>query len=135
MRSADSAEVSAVTKQPPVRVLVDGINGSKPCFTIKRVFDGKPCGIFGATEGDHTGSGLVWMLGTNDLTSNWRSFLRFSRPFIEELHKHYGFLYNVIDARNTVHIRWLERMGFTLGKVIPEWGIERRKFIYFSKTA
>ena len=134
MRTADRAEVSAVTKQPPISVLVDGIDGSDPCYTIKRASDGKPCGVFGAAESGNPGSGLVWLLGTNDLTTNWRCFLRYSREFLNEMHKHYGFLYNVIDARNKVHIRWLGWMGFTFDKEIPNWGVERRKFILFSKS-
>ena len=138
LRTADRAEVSAVTRQSPLQVLVDGINESDLCFTIKRSSDGRPCGVFGAGGGasgaEDTSSGLVWLLGTDDLTLNGRTFLRYSRSFLNEMHKHYSFLYNVIDARNSVHIRWLGWMGFEFTKEIPHWGVERRKFILFSKA-
>jgi hypothetical protein len=139
LRPADRAEISAVTRQSPLQVLVDGINESNICFTIKRSSDGRPCGVFGAGGGggghpQDTRSGMVWLLGTDDLTLNGRTFLRYSRSFLNEMKKHYSFLYNVIDARNSVHIRWLGWMGFDFIKVIPRWGVEHRKFIMFSKT-
>ena len=132
LRRADLAEISAVTLQPPVRVLIDGITESDPCFTIKTA-RGEPCGLFGVRDAGHSQSAVVWMLGTDDLTANARTFLRFSRKWLDELHKKYRLLYNVIDARNEVHLHWLEWLGFECVKDIPKYGVEKRKFILFRR--
>lgn len=132
LRDADRREVAAVTRESPLRVLVDGVMHSRPCYAIK-TRRGRPCGIFGTRDSDHPESGVVWLLGTNDLTAESRTFIRNSKRILDELHKKYRVLYNVIDARNTVHLRWLEWMGFEFIKEFPKYGVERRKFILFTK--
>ena len=132
LREADLDELSAVTREPPVDVLINGIRQSTPCYTVK-TRDGKPCGIFGTRDSGYPESGVVWMLGTDDITTNSRTFLRYSRGWINELHKKYRLLYNVIDARNKIHIEWLSWMGFEFIKTIPQYGIERRKFLLFNR--
>lgn len=132
LRSADRDEIAAVTLKPPVRVLVDGIAESDPCYTIKTA-GGKPCGLFGVRDSGHPQSAVVWMLGTDDLTNNGRTFLRHSRYWLDELHRNYRLLFNVIDARNSVHQRWLDWMGFDIVQEIEKYGIERRKFLLFRR--
>lgn len=132
LRSADRRELAATTLTSPVRVLVDGVNKSEPSFVIKTA-DGTPCGLFGTRDAGYSESGVVWMLGTDDLTTNARTFLRFSRKWIDELHKKHRLLYNVIDARNEVHLNWLEWLGFECIKDIPRYGVEKRKFILFRR--
>ena len=132
LRSCDRNEIAAVTVRPAVRVLIDGVKQSSPCFTIKTT-DGRPCGIFGTRDSGDPQSGVVWMLGTDDLTANRRTFLRHSKRWLNELHKKYKMLYNVIDARNEVHLNWLEWMGFEFIEEIENYGVEKRKFILFSR--
>lgn len=132
LRPADRREIAAFTRESAVRVLGDGILSSSPCYTIT-LSDGRPIGIFGTRESDHPESALVWLLGTNDLVTHSKTFLRFSRHFLEQFHEKYRLLYNVIDARNTVHLRWLEWLGFDLVQEIPKYGVEQRTFILFRK--
>ena len=131
LRAADRDELSATTFEPPVRVLINGVRTSSPCYTIRRRDGGRPCGIFGTSKSHYPDSGVVWLLGTDDLTRHGKSFIRYSRLWLKELHKHYRLLYNVIDARNKIHIRWLEWMGFDFESDIPKYGIERRHFKFF----
>ena len=132
LRDADRREISAVTRESPVRVLVDGVIYSDPCYVIK-TRRGRPCGIFGTRDSEHPESGVVWLLGTNDLTAESRTFIRNSKQILNELHEKYKTLFNVIDARNAVHLRWLKWMGFELVKTIPKYGVEQRTFILFTK--
>ena len=132
LRRADRNEVAAVTEQSPIRVLIDGINNSSPCYTIKTT-GGKPCGIFGTRDSGYPDSGVVWLLGTDDLVTESKTFIRFSKRWLDELHNHYKLLYNVIDARNEVHLEWLDWMGFEFVKELPRYGVERRKFILFRR--
>ena len=133
LRSADRRELAATSGIAPVRVIVDGITAASKCYTIHSKSEGRPCGIFGTRESDHPESGLVWMLGTDDLTANGRVFLRYSRHWLDELHRNYRLLFNVIDARNLVHRRWLDWMGFDVVQAIEKYGIERRKFLLFRR--
>ncbi len=64
---------------------------------------------------------LVWMLGTDVMVRDPRPFLRESGAIIDELVRQFGTLYNVVDARNTIHIRWLKWCGFTVNPD-PYWG-------------
>ena len=132
LRCADLNEITAVTKRSPLCVLIDGVNQSKPCFTIK-TSTGIPCGIFGTRDSGHSNSGVVWMLGTDDLTAESRTFIRHSRRWLNELHKNYRLLYNVIDARNEVHLKWRDWMGFDFIKEVENYGVEKRKFILFRR--
>jgi hypothetical protein len=132
LRSADRRELAATSGIAPVRVIVDGITAASKCYTIHSKSEGRPCGIFGTRESDHPESGLVWMLGTDGITTISSTFARNSRHWLNELHSDYRLLYNVIDARNTVHINWLSWMQFDFVQDIPKYGIERRHFILFS---
>jgi hypothetical protein len=133
LRGADRREVSAITKQPPLQVIRDGIDASSPCYTIRLTYSGKPCGIFGSREAAYPQSGLVWLVGTDDLITHSTTFLRHSRQWLATMHEHYRLLYNVIDARNEVHLRWLEWLGFEFIQDVPRYGVERRKFILFRR--
>ena len=132
LRKADRREISAFTRESPLSVLESGILSSTPCYAITR-HDGTCIGIFGTRDSDHPDSGLVWLLGSDDLVRHSRTFLRFSQFFLDELHKKYRLLYNVIDARNTVHLRWLEWLGFDFVEELPRYGVEKREFILFRR--
>lgn len=131
LRKADRDEISASTDQCPLRVLEDGVSTSIPCFTIKITSTGKPCGIFGVRESDHPNVGVVWMCGTDDLLAHSFTFLRHSRKWLKKLHESYDLLYNVIDARNKLHVAWLNWLEFDFVQEFPKYGVQRRKFIMF----
>ena len=133
LREADRNELSALTRKPYVQLLRDGIKQSDPCYTVFIRKTSKPCAVFGTRDSGYTNSGVVWLLGTDDLFSIGFTFLRKSNEWVNELHTHYRLLYNVIDARNKVHIRWLKWLGFDFIKDIPKYGIERRKFRLFRR--
>ena len=133
LRTADRNELSATSGEPPLRVLVDGIQQSTPCFTVKITATGEPCGIFGTRDSGHPESGVVWLHGTDDLVANRLTFLRHSRMWLNELHKKYRLLWNVIDARNELHLTWLDWLGFDFVEEIEKYGVERRPFILFRR--
>ena len=133
LRQADRNEVTALTQQPPLQVIRDGIDASYPCYTIRLTRTGKPCGIFGACKTDHPDRGVVWLVGTDDLLTESRTFIRHSREWVDEIQSHYRLLYNVIDARNEVHLNWLEWTGFEHVEEFEKYGVEQRKFILFRR--
>jgi len=60
-----------------------------------------------------------------------RTFLKESKAQLAKLHEQYPVLFNVVDARNEVHVRWLRYMGFTFIRKHPNWGPEGRLFYEF----
>ena len=54
--------------------------------------------------------------------------------YLTQMHEVHPVLRNVVDARNTVSIRWLEWLGFTLGTPQP-MGVCGLPFIPFEMSA
>ena len=113
LRAADAAEVRALGKRP-IEALIDGFRHSAQCLTIER--SGRPCAMFGVVPAELDGLhvGVVWLLGSDELLCFRRLFLRESRAWLDEISQGYDLLANIIDERNTVHIRWLRWLGFSL---------------------
>ncbi|MGN6552079.1 MAG: hypothetical protein ACTHJ3_19615 [Pararhizobium sp.] len=96
--------------------------------------DGQCIGLFGVQGVDlHPYFGIVWMCSSPELLRYRRLLLTEAPKWLERLHDLYPLLGNHIDVRNTTHVRWLLRMGFSLLRVVPEIGVERRPFIEFAK--
>lgn len=136
LRDADKAEVYASTGQSGKDALETGITASALCHTVLDD-DGVPMGIFGVVPDLQTYSdlglkyGYVWLLGSPALISDRREFMRQSRAWLKTLCEDFDFLGNFVDARNGVHIKWLQALGFEFLDVVPDYGYERRPFIEF----
>lgn len=120
MRKADLAELKAqYPTAGPREVLLLGLNQSVPSRTMVRTYkkqEPTPVGMWGVVPGD--GFGLVWMLGTDELVEGVcaRKFVRECRKELPHLLDEYPLLTNVVDARNEVHLRFIEWMHFDIGK-------------------
>ena len=132
LRKEDIDEVRAQSGSSPHEGILYCYFMSKPCVTmISR--KGKIMGLYGVVpEGGKTGR--IWMLGceemVNDVQDKWW-FLQESKRQLAKLQKSYPLLFNVVDARNKVHIKWLRWMGFTSIQKHSERGPERRLFYEF----
>lgn len=126
VRQADRDEILAASGSLPLRALVEGIKSSREAYTV--LFHGEPCFIFGVVDLGATGA--VWALGSDEVALFKRTFLRESRAWLEKLGEGFEYVGNLIDARNTVHIRWLEWLGFTF---CEEHFRNGYKFLRFSK--
>jgi len=107
-----------------------GIQRSDPCYTVHVA--GRPVAVFGAIPGVVRGEpvGICWLLGSNDLVnplSNRTRFIRESEKWLNTLHEHYPTLWNLIDSRNSVHLRWVRWLGFDISNSI-ELGHDRIVF-------
>lgn len=112
LRTADRREVHALSGRIDIpEALCEGILMSKPCFTILTP-DQQPCAIFGAVPDPRNKDfGRCWMLGTDELVKYGRDFIRQSQAWWNVFHSVYPVLGNVVDKRNTVHVRWLKWLG------------------------
>lgn len=134
MRQEDVAEVLAQSGFTPLQALMHCILHSKPCHSmISR--HGHVMGMWGVVPVNEM-SGRIWMLGTQGMVDDRqdrRQFLREARRILPQLHARYPVLFNHVDARNQIHIRWLRWMGFTFIQEHPNYGPEGRLFFEFCR--
>jgi len=113
MRAADRAEIFAASGRSPLSALSFSYRHSSHVWTA--LFDGRPEVMWGVGDLDIlTGIGAPWLLGTDAVDKNVHGFLRISRHWPSQLLGRYRLLRNLVDARNTISIRWLEWLGFRL---------------------
>ncbi len=134
LREADLREIKANLGQDPLIVLERGIAQSDPCYTVVNE-QNKPLALFGVVP--DTGDpdvGLVWLLASDELAQHPFFVLRNTHKWVEKLQRQYRVLWNHIDARNELHIRWLQWSGFTVLRRIENFGVEQRPFYEFEKV-
>lgn len=135
LRRADLNEMRVTYMGDPALVLRESILASDPALTVVGN-TGLVAGLFGVV-GQGDGSGVVWMMGSDELTRPplSRQFIVECRHFIRDLRRNYSDLHNTIDERNTVHSRWLLWAGFEFTNRIFYCGEERLPFLEFKLCA
>ena len=133
IREADLLEILAAGSNSPYDSLWDGHRMSNPGYTF--IVDNKPVCMFGVVPfEDNPRWGTIWMLGTDDITDKYSfQFLRWSKRFLPTLMEPYEMVCNIVDARNTVHIRWIKWMGFKFIRQVV-FGPENRLFWEFAEV-
>ena len=133
LRRADRDELQALSDKTPEAILREGGMISLPSCAIVGN-SGQPAGMFGVVP-EGNGVGRIWLLGTDELVAKpmRMQFIRESKNYLSGLERMYMLLHNEIDERNTIHIRWLQWLGFTFMRRIPEHGIQRLPFWEFTK--
>lgn len=119
MRQADVREIWAAGRLSPYTALRKSM---ETCPTAKAgLVDGRVLCMFGV--GRLTALSMVgvpWMLGTSEIESNSRAFLRHSRAVVADMRQQgFSLLANFVDARNTHAIQWLRWLGFTVSPEVP----------------
>jgi hypothetical protein len=129
MRGDDVREVAAASGLEPLTAIHRSAEASGILCTIQ---GRHPAGVFGVVPVDAE-SGVVWLLGTDELVTNplRREFLKEGRNYLDRLHTFRPLLFNYIDERNTLHVRWLKWMGCTIINRHETFGVERRPFLEF----
>lgn len=112
LRDQDRAELEAMHGQPPELIIPLSVALSSHGWIA--VDDGTPFAVFGAAPSALPGIGVVWMLGTDGVARAGHSVGRLTAPHLEAMHTRYPVLFNYIDSRNSVSMRWLRWAGFEL---------------------
>ena len=110
LRQEDKQEILAGSGLLPYEALHIGFKNAVIVFTIFNPKN-KPVGIFGV---DDLGNGVggIWLLATKDLAKIQIAFLKECREVIKFLNTKYKILWNFVDCRNQLHIKWLKWCGF-----------------------
>ena len=76
--------------------------GSAVYFTVP---DGKTAGLAGVGDG-----GIIWMLCTPEIHRYPITFAREAKRYVDSRKE--PLLWNIVDSRNTVHLKLLKFLGF-----------------------
>ena len=126
LRYEDKREILANSGSTPYNALLRGYVASEVCFTIVDK-ENVPVGMFGVSK-----EGAIWLLASNDIYRIRFSFLRESRKVIDFLNQKYPTLWNYVDCRNELHIRWLKWCGFKFLRK-TNFGVLQQPFYEFIK--
>jgi len=134
LRSADLQEIKSNVGEDPLAHIERSILHSDPCYTVLNEKNA-PVAVFGVIpDSQEVGVGKIWMLASEEFVSYRYIFLRHCREWIERLQQEYNVLWNYVDARNRMHIRWLNWCGFKFIRSINEHGVKRIPFLEFEKV-
>lgn len=123
LRPDDLREVTEGHGYDPMVVLPEAISqGLCVSFTVP---NGKTAGLAGIHD-----NGAIWMLCTPAIHEYPLTFAREAKRFIDSRKE--PILHNIVDARNTVHIKLLKFLGFKFIRVINH-GPNNLPFIEFCK--
>jgi len=110
LRQEDKQEILAGSGLTPYEALLIGFKNSVVVFTIFNPKN-KPVGIFGINNYGND-IGVIWLLATKDLAKIQIAFLKQCREVVKFLNTKYKILWNFVDCRNQLHIKWLRWCGF-----------------------
>jgi ribosomal protein S18 acetylase RimI-like enzyme len=129
MRAADVTECVAMGHSPR-QALRAGLLSSSMCLTA--MVDGRPEAMFGLVVTNALcGEGSPWMLGSDAIYRHPRTMLRWGPRILSAMFDSTPVLENLVAGDNHRAIRFLRRIGFTIGKeVIMIAGIS---FVPFSQ--
>ena len=134
LRSPDRLEIQAAVGRGPIDTLREGIASSDPCWAVL-AGRGTLIALFGVVpDAGRTRSGMIWLLGSDELAKHRFAVLRWSHLWVARLHERYDHLWNYIDARNDVHMNWLRSCGFRFVQLVECHGFEERPFWKIERT-
>lgn len=111
----------------PKGALRTGLLGSTIAWVVK--IDGRPEAMFGATPISIVeGRGRPWLLMTDVAEKQHRALMRLGLIYTQIMQFNYPVLENWVHAENAKTIRWLTRLGYTVGSVDVIKGMPMRPF-------
>lgn len=119
LRDQDQAELNAAGWSDHYTAIKHSVRASEWVRTA--TVDGRLACIFGLSRGGTMLApfGVPWMLGTPLVPQHRRALAQLAPGYIREMLRSYPTLRNIVHADNTVAVRWLRRVGFTLSDPFP----------------
>jgi hypothetical protein len=106
LREPDKAEASAYGFSV-LDALITSLSLSEEAYVGEA--EGQPFCLFGVSA-----EGGLWMVGTEDIRRHRVHFLRHSKEWLKRLATEHPVLWNWIDSRNTLHLKYLSWLGCKL---------------------
>ena len=126
LRQADLDELSATRDNDPLFALAYPFT-DPTAQTYSMIGDeNEVVGMFGVND-----QGTVWMLSSDQLYSRYkRQFIIEARYWIDILQGPHERIWNYVDVKNRVAIRWLRFCGFVVGPDPLPYGPDLRPFYF-----
>lgn len=129
MRPADADEVFASHGHTPIQAIMGGWEVSQ--YSVVIMVNNTPCVIMGLVNRDIlTGTGVPWLLGTENALKYSREYFKLSPPVIKEMLDICPRLFNYVHAENKMSIKWLRWLGFNIDEPKPH-GVKGELFHRF----
>lgn len=132
LREADKIECDAALGVPPLVALSAAVQSGHRAWTFCPD-SGEPVGMFGVTASPVPQVGIVWMCSTPAIHTHAFEFLIGAPPIVDAMNEEFPVLTNLVDARNTLHHKWLRRMGFSFLRKLEKWGARSVPFYEFAR--
>ena len=133
LREADKKELKASCGLGPVTALTLSLKGSVNAYVLADKTDTAVL-MFGVVASPQDSVGVPWMLGSNGIYKHTRKLTTECKMWLEFIHKDYDLLFNYVHSENPKAIRWLQWMGFTMVRLIPDYGVGKQPFYEFVKV-
>ena len=112
MRQADADEAWALCHYTPQEALMVSLEHSRSWAWL---VDGRVLCMLGDQEvSPGEDCAILWLSGAKELPKHTHAFIRMNIAYLAWVRHQYGLLYNFVDARHTVAVRWLQWLNFTV---------------------
>lgn len=131
LREADKQEMLASSGVGVTAGLVGAVAVSDIVCKAYLLNKDKLIAIAGALYSPIKNFAIVWAMGTDDVLEHWEEIEPLFTKHVNAILNVPGIeiMGNVIDLRNTAHIRWIQKLGFTMtGETIMLGGFEFELF-------
>ena len=129
IRGADRAELWAADHHTPEEAMRKALD--RTVDPLVGLVDGVPVVMWGVSPFTFSGrTGIPWLVSTNRLEKHFRIFLKGCKLYIDKYRNEYDTMFNFVDERNAVAIRWLKWLGFTVEEARP-YGKDQLPFCVF----
>ena len=134
MRKADREEIMASNGVSALEALVTPftINGAMN-FSIIGTGDEGVVGMFGCCPSVDPQYGCAWLLQSDKLLTHRKQFLKECPYWVSKMGEGYDYLYNFVDKRNWVSLKWLQFLGFEPREEFEEYGHGKIPFLLMIK--
>lgn len=110
LRESDLVEIYLASGLNAKEGLSLSVNNSSACFSLS--FENQVAALFGVAKSSAPDIGIIWLLGSDDLTRCKKVLVADGRRWVAEFSRHYAALKNYISAANLSTLEWLEAIGF-----------------------
>ena len=128
LRAEDAEECRTASGLEPLPCTLRAFDASREVYALfvgRDKLDSNAAALFGVAGDGETGT--VWFLATDAIRGHSLTILQRSAPWITHLARHYpAGLHSLADIRNSLHIRWCQLAGFTLGPTVEINGMPFR---------
>ena len=107
LRQEDKNEIAAASGKQPYVALLTGLEQSDECLVA--VDNLGPFLAFGCVPAESIGG--IWLLCSPRIRQHRREFLHAAPRWFNHFHERFDVLTNLVDARNSLHLKMLKRLG------------------------